>query len=358
MSMFRSESMNLCKLLVTKDKAYDVVEALGLLNEVSFVNLNKDEQPQKLPYCHEISKCNEICTKLDYIYEQCQKFGVKVEECESYQEFIDKKTSLQMRMKMSKFTILDHLNKIVEEQQKFLKEQNERIESMYSDYNDLLEYKQVTIASQELMERDEMKDMAERISVQSEYSGIHDREEMMKLVEDQSFSEAPSEINISLDNGVKIGKIIGTCLNDDLMRLKTLLFRSTRGNALVLTKNTGGIETYDKKIIPKSVFIVVFQEGEILRSRIETICSNFSKNHFVVPKNGEESKLKYLEDKIEQTRQLIVMSLVGIEKYLMSCTQERQLDLFRKVCQYDHQIYMRLDYLHLSENLFTGYFWS
>ncbi len=52
------------------------------------------------------------------------------------------------------------------------------------------------------------------------------------------------------------------------------------------------------------------------------------------------------------------MSLVAIEKYLNSCTEEKNLDLFRRICQYDHQIYMRLDYLHLSENLFTGYFWS
>jgi len=70
MSMFRSEDMNLCKLIVTKDKAYDIIEALGMLNEVFFINLNLKEQPQKLPYCHEISKCNEIYTKVDYIYEE------------------------------------------------------------------------------------------------------------------------------------------------------------------------------------------------------------------------------------------------------------------------------------------------
>jgi hypothetical protein len=42
--------------MVTKDKAYDLVEAIGLLNQVYFVNLNKDEQLQKLPFSREISK--------------------------------------------------------------------------------------------------------------------------------------------------------------------------------------------------------------------------------------------------------------------------------------------------------------
>ena len=64
--------MNLWKVLVSKDKAYDLVESLGMLDEVYFINLNIDEQPQKLPYGHEISKCNEICTKLDYINEECK----------------------------------------------------------------------------------------------------------------------------------------------------------------------------------------------------------------------------------------------------------------------------------------------
>lgn len=65
--------MHLCKVIVTKDKAYDLIEALGMLNEVFFINLNKDEQPQKLPFCHEVSKTNEINTKLDYIYSECDK---------------------------------------------------------------------------------------------------------------------------------------------------------------------------------------------------------------------------------------------------------------------------------------------
>jgi len=52
------------------------------------------------------------------------------------------------------------------------------------------------------------------------------------------------------------------------------------------------------------------------------------------------------------------MSLVGIEKYLNSCNEDSKLDLYRRICLYDHAIYKRLDYLHLSDNLFTGYFWS
>ena len=73
MSMFRSEDMNLCKVIVTKDKAYDIIEALGMLDEVYFVNLNFDEQPQKLSYSREVSKTNEINARLEFIIDQCKK---------------------------------------------------------------------------------------------------------------------------------------------------------------------------------------------------------------------------------------------------------------------------------------------
>ena len=53
MSMFRSQDMHLCKVIVTKDKAYNLNEALGMLNEVFFINLNKDEH---LRSCHIVMK--------------------------------------------------------------------------------------------------------------------------------------------------------------------------------------------------------------------------------------------------------------------------------------------------------------
>ena len=105
-------------------------------------------------------------------------------------------------------------------------------------------------------------------------------------------------------------------MNSDLLRLKRLLFRTTRGNASVLNHSKGGIETFDKKTLDKSVFIVFFQDGTKMRDKIETIVQNFSKNTFRLPKREYNSKLTKLEDRIEQTRQLIVLTVAGIQKYL------------------------------------------
>ena len=220
---------------------------------------------------------------------------------------------------MSKFTILDKIKNNVEQQYKFLKEQNERIESMYSDYNDLLEYKQVMEASQVMLDREEFKEMHHRLSSSSnDFQNGYESEEVRRLMDVPEPSEVESEHAHNEDDGVVVGRVVGTCHNDELLRLERLLFRATRGNALVVTRNTGGIKTFDKKIIPRSVFIVIFQEGEQLRSKIENIAKTFSKNKYSLPKNNLRAKIDKIKDRIEQTRQLIVMSLVGIEKYLVS----------------------------------------
>jgi hypothetical protein len=49
-----------------------------MLDEVFFVNLNLNEAAHKLPYSKEVSKSHEICTKLDYIIEECNKNKVRV----------------------------------------------------------------------------------------------------------------------------------------------------------------------------------------------------------------------------------------------------------------------------------------
>jgi uncharacterized protein (DUF2344 family) len=249
----------------------------------------------------------------------------------------------------------------VEQQYKFLKEQNERIESMYSDYNDLLEYKQVLEASQVMLDTEEFREMRHRLSSsfsESSHFNGYESEEAKRLIEVPEPSEMESEHHSDEKDEVTVGRVVGTCHNDDVLRLERLMFRATRGNALVVTRNTGGIKTFDKKVIPRSVFVVIFQEGEQLRAKIENIAKSFSKNKYVLPKSNLRSKIEKLKDRIEQTRQLIVMSIVGIEKYLTSCNKDCNIDLYKRICLHDSAVYQRLDYLHFNNNVFHGFFWS
>lgn len=317
------------------------MEALGNLDQVYFVDLNKSEQPQKLPFSKEVSKANEICTKLTFILEECDKHGVTIKRCQGFKDFLGKKEELQRKMKMSKLTIIDHIDKVVKQQYNFLVEQTERIENMYNDYNDLLEYKKVIEVSGDLLHGGELRRLRRRLSSQSERE-IPDSEErkslMLRYMNSECESEAiqqdeqdgASDASAAFDT-VSTGRVVGTCNNNDIMRLKCLIFRSTRGNALVLTRHEVGIETFDKKKLDKSVFIIIFQEGPQLRQKIETIAANFSKNKYILPQGNMDSKLRKINDRIEQTHQLISMTSLGLEKYLISCNEDCKIDLYHRI---------------------------
>ena len=66
------------------------------------------------------------------------------------------------------------------------------------------------------------------------------------------------------------------------------------------------------------MFIIIFQEGTEMRTKIETIAHNFTKNRYKIPKTDLKTKLLRIDSRIEQTRQLIVMTIVGLQKYLES----------------------------------------
>jgi len=226
-------------------------------------------------------------------------------------------------LKVSKFNIINDVEKLVKDQYTFLTEQNERIDNMYEDYNDLLEYRKVIEVSQSMLHGEEFRGLRRQMesvndSSKNSDSCGSDPEECQQLFRRPSVDSEVEVLNLAGDEGVQVGRVVGTCMNSDLLRLKRMLFRATRGNALVISKSEGGIETYDKKEIPKSVFIVIFQEGGVLRERIEKITQNFSKNKYNLPKGGLQQKLMKINERVEQTRQLIVMSIVGMEKYLHS----------------------------------------
>ena len=65
-------------------------------------------------------------------------------------------------------------------------------------------------------------------------------------------------------------------------RLTRLLFRTTRGKALVLYHDFEYPCT-TVGLIKRSVFMVVYQDGSMIHDRIQKICDSFDAERFEVP---------------------------------------------------------------------------
>jgi hypothetical protein len=92
---------------------------------------------------------------------------------------------------------------------------------------------------------------------------------------------------------VSITNIAGTIEVSEKERLKRLLFRATRGKALIFFQdivndpnapNAKAIAKFSK-LINKAVYIVVFQDGPQIRQRIMRICDSFMGQRFDIPQH-------------------------------------------------------------------------
>ncbi len=51
--------MDLYEIFIPKDNDWDIMNELGSLNCVHFIDLNKDEQPHKLPYINDVKRAED-----------------------------------------------------------------------------------------------------------------------------------------------------------------------------------------------------------------------------------------------------------------------------------------------------------
>jgi len=56
--------MELFQVTMSKDDAWTIMNELGQLDTLHFVDLNKDEQSFNLPYAQEIRRCDETFRKI------------------------------------------------------------------------------------------------------------------------------------------------------------------------------------------------------------------------------------------------------------------------------------------------------
>jgi hypothetical protein len=85
-----------------------------------------------------------------------------------------------------------------------------------------------------------------------------DREDQMGLIEESK--------------SINIQHVAGVVEQTEIERLRRLIFRSTKGKSYMY------ISEYDDPTIVKkrSVYIIVFWDGEHIRDRIQKICDSFS----------------------------------------------------------------------------------
>ena len=75
-------------MLIRKDDDWEVINQLGHLNCLHFVDLNADEQTHKLHYTNELRRAEAIEHKLRSIEDLCFEYRVQMNQPKSVDDFL------------------------------------------------------------------------------------------------------------------------------------------------------------------------------------------------------------------------------------------------------------------------------
>lgn len=270
MSIFRSEDMGLYMLSLEKNFAPDVMDSLGRLSCLHFVDVNNKEQVYNRAYSTMIRRCDEAARRMKYIEGLCERYKKPIKPVRSVESFL---TGLQQvisakgKDSMAYFEELEHVLSSAEE---FLLKQLKEAESAFAQYTSIMQHRYVLNKASEIV-------LARtRYLPNPHFSRGGVKEGALNIL------SATVEKVMEDKSGISFSYIAGLIPKEDSFRFKRLLFRRTRGNVVtVLHDLEQPIETFDKKPVDKTLYVVIFRESEIMHTSVNRVCEAFSNEMYL-----------------------------------------------------------------------------
>ncbi|KAL1232998.1 V-type proton ATPasesubunit a [Trichinella spiralis] len=300
-SLFRSEEMCRCQLFLQTEASYACVSELGELGLVQFRDLNPDVTAFQRKFVNEIRRCDEMERKLRFLEKEIKKDRIPILDTSENpdaplaREMIDleatfekldnelREVNMNEEMLKKNFLELTELKHILRKTQAFFDEVPEP--------SDFLSDERETLLSQE----DHLKTSVLKV-------GKYPSHAIVACKRWQPWSGEPrleydGELIVTGDHKESFGGklnldfVVGVILRERIPAFERLLWRACRGNVFLkqaeITESLEDPATGD--LVQKSVILIFFQ-GEQLKSRVKKICEGFRATLYPCPETPQERR--------------------------------------------------------------------
>lgn len=115
----------------------------------------------------------------------------------------------------------------------------------------------------------------------------------------------PVKVSRDLEDGRSMNILAGVIATEDLMRLKRMIFRASKGRAYPTFFEF--YPTFDSNnVIPKKIYFIFYQDQSVLLSKIVKVCDIFNASRFNIPDLKDfEGVLVNLDRDINQKRSML-----------------------------------------------------
>ena len=151
MSIFRSEDMGLYTLSLEKNFAWDVMDSLGRLSCLHFIDVSAKEQIYTRPYSTMIRRCDEGARRIRYIEALCDRYKKTIKAPSSVDAFLLNMKQVVSSRKMDSMAYFEEVEQILEGAEKFLIEQQKEAEASFLKYTSIVQHRYVLNKASEIV---------------------------------------------------------------------------------------------------------------------------------------------------------------------------------------------------------------
>lgn len=215
MSLFRSEIMSYCNLVLPRENAWEILNELGELSALHFVDQDPNSAFFSRPFSNFIRRCDDLRLKIDYIESQMKIFSKNIKKCENYPFFLKNVRNFLSKRERAEKGYFEEIENDIFEKAEQLASHLDNYEHINKQKNSLFEYAAV-------------------------------------LKNTSKFFENSQYIEIQ-QNEFKLNFITGVINKEDELRFKRMIFRISKGNCYTTIEDMEQIENFEESSDQKNV---------------------------------------------------------------------------------------------------------
>jgi V-type H+-transporting ATPase subunit a len=328
MGFLRSEEMGYYSIVIPIDQAWEILNQLGKLSAVQFVDQNSDQAVFNRRYASYIRRCEEAERRLRFLAQEQERFKVRIEYPKDPNLVIDMIDGELKKKQLPAQTNFENLEVELEDYENSLILQLKNYEQLNSGIVYLKEKKIILTKAREAfgIEGDQYR-------------------------------------------GSIFSKIAGIIEDEDIIRFKRMIFRITRGNALTAFYEVKEPEEDVKKKsnTKKSLFFIMYQGDSAgnIANRLGRICDTIGIRRYPVPSDNIQldEEWKRNEEEIVSSNEILdrtKQAVLGILRKLSMASGEIPCSLIEELRLFilkEKTIYHNLNMFTLKGNMFYGNCW-
>ncbi|VDM57905.1 unnamed protein product [Angiostrongylus costaricensis] len=327
-SLYRSEPMKLCEMILVKDAAYNCVGELGKYGNVQFNDLNANKNIFQRTFVREVRRCEELERKLRFLERQ-------VVECVQGIELLRIDATI---IETPSHYEINHLETELSELERDFVELNKNDSYIRKNLNEMREFEYVLQRVEQFFE------------VQD---GLPKSVSSGGLICSQN--DVPLTPLLNDEKGDNAWFVAGVIPLDKKNTFERILWRACRRTAFVRMSDITLTLEDPVTLAPivKCVFIVFFK-GESLKLIIDKVCDGFNARQYPCPKTSKERQSALFETIARIHDLKIVIDSTQKHRFEILTEVAKDLPLWFKKVHLQKAIYSTLNMFTVDTNGFLA----